>query len=268
MYFATTTFLDKRKFFNLPRTSKIDTGDFRQRITLTQTHPWWPHDDAGTVKKDLSVHSTSQVDYPRATTTADDSCDGGQAANEPEARERSRCRGQPLSRHVNVGGEGERHETRRRGSHVIRQQDDTRDDGRCTTNGSAHGSAMRIAARQTRRQRARCRCEKADYIYPTQRWAIDAPPPRCTPHADRHSARTPEAQAPIEGAGAGLRQPCQSFTTPDAHVEVHLTARDARRSQRNSLLSIHGADTWCIHSLDSGGATPLPQQHATLEGEC
>ncbi|KAJ7716175.1 hypothetical protein B0H14DRAFT_3632327 [Mycena olivaceomarginata] len=88
--------------------------------TLTHTRPWWHHVISQTVSssgtrarrtkprrttralssKDLSVHDTSQADYPRAMTTVDDSCDGGQAANEPEARERSRSRGQPLSRHV------------------------------------------------------------------------------------------------------------------------------------------------------------------------
>ncbi|KAJ7777748.1 hypothetical protein B0H14DRAFT_3587243 [Mycena olivaceomarginata] len=68
---------------------------------LTQTRPWWHHVNKPDSREPRYKSSTTgTADYPRAMTTVDDSCDGGQAANEPEARERSRCRGQPLSRHV------------------------------------------------------------------------------------------------------------------------------------------------------------------------
>ncbi|KAJ7873589.1 hypothetical protein B0H14DRAFT_3438154 [Mycena olivaceomarginata] len=124
------------------------------------------------------------------------------------------------------GGEGERHETRRRGSHVIGQQDDTRDNGRCTTDGSAYGSAMRIAARQTRRQTSAM--QMRDRLQPTQR------------------ARTPEAQAPIDGAQRGL-----TTAAPVVHDTQHILEAYPSRARRKT------------------GELPSYSQHrATLEGEC
>ncbi|KAJ7342477.1 hypothetical protein DFH08DRAFT_811561 [Mycena albidolilacea] len=202
--------------------------------TLTQTRPWWHHVNKPDSLEQRYKSSTDKApqddagtaDYPRAMTTVDDSCDGGQAANEPEARERSRCRVQPLSRHVV--------------SRPAREQGPERTLNRAAKRrwrgGAARGETKgeprhRAAGRHTRQRTMHDgrKCE-TDYSRRSGGPLTHHHPPRCTPHADRHSARTPEAQAPIDGAQRGL-----TTAAPVVHDTQHILEAYPSRARRKMV---------------------------------
>ncbi|KAJ7816146.1 hypothetical protein B0H14DRAFT_3744200 [Mycena olivaceomarginata] len=107
---------------------------------------------------------------------------------------------------------------------------------RCTTDGSTYGSAMRIAARQTRRQTSAMQMHSR--LHPTQQWAIDAPP-SAVMHTTRGSPQRPDPRGtsahPWRTAQAQNSSASRS-PRPKISRRTH-HARDARRSRRITLLS-------------------------------